>query len=139
MQENPRDDELREILQNAKTIAVVGYSPNAERPSHWIAEYLQKNGYRVIPVNPALDVALGEKCYKTISEIPDIVDIVNIFRSPPHVPQVVHEAITRSSPVIWMQEGAENMKAADEARSFGITTVVGRCIYRDHASLIRGI
>lgn len=133
---NPSSDRLREILQEARTIAVVGYSRNPERASHWIAEYLQRAGYRVIPVNPGIEAALGEKCFRTLAEVDAPVDLVNVFRSPPHVPEVVDHAIAKGARVVWMQEGAENEDAATAARAAGLEAVVGRCIYRDHARLV---
>lgn len=132
----PTDDRIRQILLHARTIAVVGFSAKPERPSHWIAEYLQRNGYRVIPVNPGIEEALGEKCYRTLAEVPDAVDLVDIFRSPEHVPEVVEHAIAKGAKVVWMQEGAENEEAAAAARRAGLEAVVGRCIFRDHASWI---
>lgn len=129
---------LREILTQARVVAVVGYSPNPERPAHWIAQYLKDNGYRVIPVNPGLDEALGERCYRTLADLPDSVDLVNIFRSPPAVPEIVVQAIEKRVKVVWMQEGAENADAASAAEAAGLEAVVGRCIFRDHASFVKG-
>jgi predicted CoA-binding protein len=131
-------DRIREILTAAKTIADVGYSQNPGRPSHWIAVYLQRHGYRVIPVNPGLDEGLGEKCYPTLLDVPEAVDIVNIYRSPPAVPEVVDHAIAKGAKVVWMQEGAENPDAAAKAEAAGLVAVVGRCIYRDHMALVAG-
>lgn len=136
---NPGSDGLREILLKCRTIAVVGYSHKPERPSHWIAEYLKQNGYRVIPVNPGIDSALGERCYKTLAEVPDAVDLVDIFRSPPAVPAIVDQAIAKGAKVVWMQEGAEHEEAAVRAAAVGLSAVCGRCIYRDHAALIRNV
>jgi uncharacterized protein len=134
----PSLDRLREILASARTIAVVGYSKNPARPSHWIAEYLHGRGYRVIPVNPGIESALGERCYRRLSEVPDAIDVVNVFRSPEHVPEVVEDAIAKKAPVVWLQEGAENWEAAERAEAAGAEAIVGRCIFRDHASLIGG-
>lgn len=136
---NPSDSEILEILQETRIIAVVGYSKNPARASHWIAEYLQQKGYRIIPVNPGIDAALGEKCYRTLADVPDSVDLVNIFRSPPEVPAIVEEAITKKAKVVWMQEGAENEPAAARAIEGGLRAVVGRCIFRDHAALAANI
>ncbi|MBI3819558.1 MAG: CoA-binding protein [Planctomycetes bacterium] len=139
MTTNPDDNSLRALLQESKTIAVVGFSKNPARPSHWIAEYLQQNGYRVIPVNPGLELGLGKICYKTLADVPGAIDIVNIFRSPRHVPDVVRAAIIKNARAVWMQEGAENEEAAADARAAGLVTVVGRCIFQDHARLVRGL
>jgi hypothetical protein len=125
-------------LTSARTIADVGYSANPERPSHWIAVYLKRHGYRVIPVNPGLDTALGETCYRTLLDVPDSVDIVNVFRSPDAVPAIVDHAIAKGARVVWMQEGAENLDAAAKAEAAGLVAVVGRCIYRDHAAFVAG-
>jgi uncharacterized protein len=129
---------IRELLLATRTIAVVGYSRNPARPSHWIAQYLKERGYRVIPVNPGVASALGETCYRSLADVPDAVDLVNIFRSPPAVGEVVEHAIAKKVKVVWMQEGAENETAADAARQAGIEAVVGRCIYRDHGRLLGG-
>ncbi|MFN0205314.1 MAG: CoA-binding protein [Planctomycetota bacterium] len=136
MTENPSIAEIRELLHKSRVIAVVGYSKNPARASHWIAEYLQQKGYRIIPVNPGIDAALGEKCYRTLADVPDEVDLVNIFRSPPEVPAIVEEAIRKKAKVVWMQEGAENEPAAKRAIEGGLRAVVGRCIFRDHAALV---
>lgn len=136
---DPSLERLRAILAGTRVIAVVGFSANPERPSHWIAAYLQGRGYRVIPVNPGLDQGIGERCYPTLADVPEPVDLVDIFRSPPHVPEVVEHAIAKKAKVVWMQEGAENEEAAARARAAGLEAVVGRCIYRDHAALVAGI
>ncbi len=135
---NPPPERLRQILEETRTIAVIGYSRNSARPSHWIAEYLRNEGYRVIPVNPGIDSALGETCYRTLDDVPDEVDLVDVFRSPPAVPEVVEQAIRKRARVVWMQEGAEHPGAAETARAAGLEVVVGRCIFRDHADLRPG-
>jgi hypothetical protein len=127
---------IRDILTSARTIAVVGYSNNPDRPSHWIAEYLHQNGYRVIAVNPGIETALGDRCYPNLAAIPEPVDLVDIFRSPPQVPEVVEQAIAKKARVVWMQEGAENAEAAERAEAAGLVAIVGRCIYRDHKALV---
>ncbi|HKD99806.1 MAG TPA: CoA-binding protein [Planctomycetota bacterium] len=136
---NPTSERLREIFRATRTIAVVGYSRNPARASHWIAEYLkERGGYRVIPVNPGVESALGERCYRTLAEVPDAVDLVDVFRTPSAVPEVVDHAIRKGAKVVWMQEGAEHEGAADAARKAGLDAVVGRCIFRDHSSLVGG-
>ena len=135
---NPSNERIREILASARTIAVVGYSKNPARPSHWIAKYLKAQGYRVIPVNPGIESALGETCYRTLADVPDDVDLVDVFRSPEHVPEIVEHAIAKKARVLWLQEGAENWEAAARAREAGLEAIVGRCIFRDHAALAAG-
>src|SRR6185295_3385021 len=103
-QSNATSEEIAEILRTAKTIAVIGASPKPERPAHWISIYLKEQGYKVIPVNPGQTEVLGDKCYKSLSEIPEPIDIVDIFREPRAVPAIVIEAIAKKAKVIWMQE-----------------------------------
>src|SRR4030088_589520 len=97
--------EIAEILRNSKTIAVVGLSPKPDRPSHGVSAYMQAQGYRIIPVNPGHPEILGEKAYKSLLDVPETVDIVNIFREPSAVPEIVDQAIAKKAKVIWMQEG----------------------------------
>ena len=120
---------IPEILERAKTVAVVGWSEKPERPSHWIAEYLQKAGYQVTRVNPSL-AARGVP--GVVAAIPRGVDVVDVFRAPEHVPAVVTEAIAAGAKVVWMQPGAENEEAAATARAAGLTAIVGPCIYAEH-------
>src|SRR5689334_20323538 len=118
--ENATSQEIAGLLRHAKTIAVIGASLKPERPSHWISVYLKEQGYRVIPVNPGLSEVLGDRCYKSLSDIPDAVDIVDIFRDPSAVPAIVDEAIAKKAKVIWMQEGIVHNAAADKARASGL-------------------
>src|SRR3954452_20638149 len=104
-QSNASNEDIAAMLRTAKVIAVIGASPKPERPSHWISVYLKEQGYKVIPVNPGQTEVLGDKCYKSLSEIPESVDIVDIFREPAAVPAIVDEAIAKKAKVIWMQEG----------------------------------
>jgi hypothetical protein len=126
---------IEEILNQAKTVAVVGLSPKPGRPSGSIAAYLQNEGYRVIPVNPALEEALGEKAYPSISAIPEKVDLADVFRRAEHIPAVVDDAIAAGVKYLWIQEGIINHEAARKAEQAGIGVVMDRCIFRDH---IRG-
>jgi predicted CoA-binding protein len=128
-------DEVREILQNSKTVAVVGMSDNPSRPSHYVAVYLQKNGYRVIPVNPNLQEALGERSYATLRDIPVPVDMVDIFRKPDSVLPVVEDAIAIKAKAIWMQEGIVHEEAAARARAAGLKVVMDRCTLKEHMRL----
>ncbi len=125
-------DPITELLQRAKTIAVVGLSDNPLRPSHGVSAYMQSHGYRIIPVNPAISEALGEKSYNSLLDIPEKIDIVNIFRRPEFVEEIVDEAIALKIPAIWMQEEVIHEKAAEKARKEGIFVVMDRCILQDH-------
>ena len=131
------DTELREALGNARTIAVVGLSDKPERDSNEVARYLQSQGYRVVPVNPMLTEALGEKAYPSLSAIPrDVpIDIVDVFRRSDQVPPVVDEAIARGDKVVWMQLGVENAAAAAKARAAGLTVFENLCIMVQHRRL----
>src|SRR3954471_20966075 len=117
---NPTSEEIREILKSSKVVAVVGLSDKADRDSHRVAAYLQRAGYRIIPVNPALvgDV-LGEKPYASLREVPEKIDIVDIFRKPEAVPEVVEESVAVGAKVVWMQEGIAHNAAAERAREAG--------------------
>jgi len=125
-------DPITEILQRAKTIAVVGLSANPLRPSHGVAAYLQAQGYHIIPVNPQIEAALGEKAYPSLLDVPEKVDIVNIFRRPEFVEEVVDQAIRLGVPTVWMQEEVIHEKAAQKARHAGIFVVMDRCILLEH-------
>ncbi len=128
-------DPIQEILQKSKTIAVVGLSSKPERPSHQVAMYLQRNGYKIIPVNPNERQVLGEKAYPDLTSVPGAIDIVDIFRNPAAVPDVVNQAIQKKAKVVWMQPGAENYDAADAAEAAGLKTVVGMCMRVLHHQL----
>lgn len=132
------DDEIRNVLQRARTIAVVGLSDRPERPSHAVARYLQRAGYRVIPVNPNLRSAvLGEQPYASLRAIAGHVDIVDIFRRPEFVPEVVEDAIAIGADVVWMQFGATNPAAAQRASAAGLGVVMDRCLAIEHRRLQR--
>jgi predicted CoA-binding protein len=121
-----------DILRNYKTIAVVGLSNNPMRPSHGVSEYMKRQGYRIIPVNPGHAEILGEKAYRALEDIPEPVEIVNIFRRSDQVGPVVDSAIKIGAKVVWMQEGIENKEAADKARAAGLEVVMDRCILKEH-------
>jgi predicted CoA-binding protein len=129
-------DAIRAILRSARTVAVVGMSPNPERDSHAVGRYLMDAGYSVIPVNPGADEILGRRCYRTLAEVPGPVDIVDIFRRPEHVPPIVEEAIRIGARVVWMQDGVVHEEAAARARAAGLTVVMDRCMLRDHRALM---
>lgn len=126
------DEEIRRLLSTAKTIAVVGLSAKAWRPSHGVSEYMQSRGYRIIPVNPNLTEALGEKAYARLEDVPGPVDIVNIFRRPEAVEPIVDAAIQKGARMVWMQEGVIHHGAADKARAAGLAVVMDRCILKEH-------
>jgi predicted CoA-binding protein len=124
-----------EILQSARTVAIVGLSGKRYRPSFGVAEYLKREGYRVIPVNPEETEVLGEKCYPDLDSVPDEIDVVDIFRRSEFVPEIVEAAIRKGAKVIWMQEGVMNEEAARRAQEAGLTVVMDRCILKDHRRL----
>lgn len=128
-------DDVRKILTTAKTIAVVGLSNKPDRPSFEVAGYLKEAGYRIIPVNPAITEALGERAYASLRDIPERVDVVQIFRRPEDVPAVVDEAIAIGAKAVWMQPGAEHEGAAEKARRAGLLAVVGACMMVSHRRL----
>ena len=129
---------LADNLRAAKTIAVVGLSGRRYRPSHGVAEYLQRAGYRVIPVNPHETEVLGEKAYPDLASVPLPVDIVDIFRRSEHVPEIVEEAIRIGAKMVWMQEGVIHEQAAHSALAAGLKVVMDRCILKEHRRLLRG-
>jgi hypothetical protein len=133
----PQSDLIAELLKNAKTIAVVGLSCNPLRPSHGVSAYMQSHGYRIIPVNPNIEECLGEKAYASLLDVPDKIDIVNIFRRPEFVEAVVDQAIQLNVPAIWMQEDVIHERAADKARKAGMFVVMDRCILKDHRARMR--
>ncbi|HZG69745.1 MAG TPA: CoA-binding protein [Herpetosiphonaceae bacterium] len=130
------DETLRLAIMGARNIAVVGLSDNPARPSYDVARYLQSQGYRIIPVNPNVQEVLGEQAYPDLISIPDVVDLVDIFRRSEEVAPVVDEAITKGVQVIWMQLGIIDQQAARRAEEAGITVVMDRCIKVEHRRLI---
>lgn len=130
-------DPASEILKNSKTIAVVGLSGRRHRPSYGVAEYLQSAGYRVIPVNPGEKEVLGEKSYARLEDIPERVDIVDIFRRSEFVPEIVESAIRIGARGIWMQEGVIDSQAAERARSAGLFVIMNACILKEHIKRFR--
>jgi uncharacterized protein len=128
----PQADPIADLLKRAKTIAVVGLSNSPLRPSHGVAAYMQTQGYRIIPVNPKIHGALGEKSYASLLDVPEKIDIVNIFRRPEYVEEIVDLAIQLKVPAVWMQEQVINEKAAEKARRAGIFVIMDRCILQEH-------
>lgn len=131
----PQAAAIRNILQNTKTIAVVGLSPKPGRPSNQVASYLKAAGYTIIPVNPGQDTLLGLICYPDLKAIPEPVDMVDIFRRPEHVLPVVKEAISIRAKVVWMQSGIINEEAVKLAEEAGLTVIMDRCTMVDHMDL----
>ncbi len=134
---SPQSDPITELLKRSKTIAVVGLSDSPLRPSHGVSAYMQSQGYRIIPVNPQISEALGEPAYPSLLDVPGKVDIVNIFRRPEFVSEVVDQAIQLKVPVIWMQEEVVHEQAAEKARKHGIFVVMDRCILQEHRARFR--
>lgn len=125
-------DAISDVLKKSKTIAVVGLSTNPTRPSYGVAAYMQGVGYKIIPVNPAIKGALGEKAYPSLSEVPEKIDIVDIFRQPEAVPEIVDEAIKLGVQCVWMQEEVRHEEAAKKAEQAGIFVVQDCCILKEH-------
>ena len=130
---------LRRILTESRTIAVVGLSQNWHRPSNFAAKYLQHHGYRIIPVNPAYDEVLGEKCYGTLAEIPVAIDVVDCFRRSEDIAPLAEAAIAIGAKVLWLQLGVVDLDAAARARAAGLEVVMDRCIKIEHARLLGGL
>lgn len=133
-----KEEEIKGLLRSCKTIAVVGISPKADRPSYGVASYLKSNGYRIIPVRPDGDEILGEKVYRNLAEIPKgiEIDVVDVFRKSEDVLPVVEEAIQRGAKVVWMQEGVINQEARVKAEKAGLKVIMDRCIKKEHQRLL---
>lgn len=132
---NPSEDEIRTFLKSIKRIAVVGLSPRADRPSHRVAAALQRFGYDIVPVRPAVTEALGQPAYATLEQVPGAIDLVDVFRNPDEVDAIVDECIRLRLPAIWLQDGVINQPAAERARAAGMFVVMNRCTYRDYMAL----
>jgi len=130
-------DPIYELLSRVKTIAVVGLSDSPMRPSHGVSAYMQAQGYRIIPVNPQVTEALGEKSYPTLLDVPEKIDLVDVFRRPEFVDEVVDQAIQLKIPAIWLQEDVINERAAAKARSAGMFVVMDVCILKEHRARFR--
>ena len=130
---------IAEILKSSHTIAVVGLSSNPMRPSNGVAAYLQRAGYRIIPVNPKESEVLGEKCYARLEDIPEKIDIVDIFRRSEYVPEIVESAIRLGAKTVWMQEGVIHEEAAERARNAGLKVVMDRCTLKEHRKMARAL
>ena len=134
---NPSREEIKEILANCGNIAVVGLSDKPERTSHMVAKAMQERGYRIIPVNPVAQgkEILGETCYASLSEVPEKIDIVNVFRRSEHTPPIAEEAVRVGARVLWLQQGIYNEEAAAIAQQGGLTVIMDRCIKVEDAGL----
>lgn len=132
-------DKIRRILRTTRTIAVVGLSAQWHRPSYFAAKYLQEHGYRVIPVNPAYDTVLGEKCWKSLREIPEQVDVVDCFRKAAEIPALAEEAVALGARTLWMQLGVENPAARRIAEAAGLDVVENRCMKIEHGRFFGGL
>ena len=126
-------DVIEEQLTNSKTIAVVGLSPNPERPSHYVAKYLQEQGYRIIPVNPRESEILGETSYKSLSDVPVPIDVVNVFRAPAALPGIAEEAVSIKASNLWCQFTVINEQGGRIAEDGGLSVIMDRCIKVEHA------
>jgi predicted CoA-binding protein len=140
MQENwcrPALSNIPEILKSSRTIAVVGLSGNPMRVSNGVSAYMQRSGYRIIPVNPQETEVLGERSYARLEDVPDKIDIVNVFRRPEFTPEIVESAIKVGAKTVWMQEGVVNDAAAARAREAGLEVVMDKCILKEHRKMLR--
>ena len=139
MSDNTDINTLRRILKQSRTLAIVGLSANWYRPSYFAAKYMQEHGYRIIPVNPAYEEVLGEKCYPSLKDIPEKIDIVDCFRKSEDIEPIAREAIEIGAKVLWLQIGVMNEKATDMARAAGLEVVQDRCVKIEHGRLFGGL
>ena len=123
---------IDEILEKAKTIAVVGISNKSDRPSYGVSAQMQRRGYKIVPVNPMLQQVLGETCYPSLREIPFPVDLINVFRAPEFVPAIVEDAIAIGAKYLWLQEGVTHPEATAKAQAADVQVIADRCIYKEH-------
>ena len=129
------DEKLKQIFNDIKTIAVVGVSKNESKPAYGVASYLQREGYKIVPVNPACDETLGEKCYPTLEDIPFPVDAVDVFRRPEFVPEIAQAAVIIGAKVLWLQDGVISKDAEKIARDAGLIFVQDDCMFRQRMRL----
>lgn len=135
--ENPENETLKEVLESAKTIAVVGLSDNSDRTSHQISKIMQEKGYRIIPVNPTVEEALGEKAYPSLADVPDKVDIINVFRRPEHLIAIAEEAAQTDCRVFWVQQGIINEEAYHYLKERDFIVMMDLCIKVVHSVLVQ--
>ena len=136
MFQNPSSDEIRDLLKAVKSIAVVGLSDNPARPSYGVARAMQGLGYRIVPVRPAQTEVLGEKAYARLTDLPEVPDLVDVFRNPDAVDEIVDQCIAIGAKRLWLQEGVVNTPAAERARAAGITVIMDRCVWKDARALL---
>lgn len=134
---NPDNEQIRQILEDAKVIAVVGLSGNPDRTSYQISEEMQKAGYRIIPVNPTVDEVLGEQAYDSLTEVKEDIDIINVFRRPEHLPMIAEEAAQTNCKVFWAQQGIVNEEAYEYLIEKDFTVIMDLCIKVVHAVLVK--
>jgi uncharacterized protein len=129
------EDRVLEMLRKAKTIAVIGLTDDPNKPSYYVSEYLQSNGYRVVPINPKLSEVLGERAYPSLSEAAKVekIDLVDVFRRPEAVPEIVDEVLALKIPALWLQETVVHEEAAQKAREAGVLVVMDECIMKEHS------
>jgi len=130
-------DPIYELLSRIRTIAVVGLSDSPLRPSHGVSAYMQSEGYRIIPVNPHITEALGENSYPSLADVLEKIDLINVFRRPEYVDEIVEQAIQLEIPAIWLQEGVVNERAAKKAREAGMFVVMDQCVLKEHRKRFR--
>lgn len=133
--QNPGPDEIRNLLETVRHIAVVGLSPKTSRPSHQVARALQGFGYHIIPIRPAVDEVLGEKAYASLRDVPGPIDLVDVFRAPDRIGPIIDDCIAIGIKAVWLQDGVINEAEALRARAAGMTVVMNRCTYRDYRQL----
>jgi len=136
---NPSPEEIRALLERVRCIAVVGLSPKADRPSYKVAAALQGFGYRIVPVRPMAREILGEKVYADLASVPDKIDLVDVFRAPEQVDEVIDACIALQLPAVWLQDGVVNEAAAQRARTAGLMVIMDRCVYRDYVRLFGAV
>ena len=136
---NPSLEEIRALLERVRSIAVVGLSPKPDRPSYKVASALQGFGYRIIPVRPMAKEILGEQVYPDLASVPDKIDLVDVFRAPEQVDEVIDACIALRVPAVWLQDGVVNEAAAQRARAAGLMVVMDRCVYRDYVRLFDAV
>lgn len=134
-QKNATPDEIKQILEGAHVIAVVGLSDKPDRDSFRVSSYMKDQGYRIIPINPAISEILGEKSYARLEDVPEKIDVVDIFRKPETVPEIVDSAIKIGAKAIWMQEGVVHNESAEKARNAGLKVVMDRCMLKENRKL----
>jgi len=134
--QNPSSEQIKALLSRVHNIAVVGLSPKPNRPSYQVARAMQGYGFRILPVRPMLSEVLGELVYASLSEVPEPIDLVDVFRAAEHLDGLVDECIRLKLPALWIQEGIVHEAAAERARAAGLFVVMDRCLYKDYVALL---